>query len=581
MLKQVGDNLTLSIYVKDTANATDIRVKDCFAYDNAKNAKSGQKPAQLQLTQANGCPIREQLLGVWQRTLETMDSGATMIAFNTLHAFKFPESDSVFLACNIDLCKDRCAERCEMEAANPDEPPPQPEDDAGADSPNAPPSQSNMDYEDPQGSAVQPHRGSIAKRPNNRQSRFEPNQNGRQAEEQQGPNNIAASNNRLASVPRNDRFRGQSSSNQRNREQSNFNPANREQSNFNPANRIPSNPKQMNRGLSNPNKRSFGHQSPQSNIDNPRYNSARNQFPNKKASNPFHPQHFKEQFDPSPFQSFQNANPGHSMNLMSGPEEDLQARGSQTTNLGWQAPNGRQGAETVLPQPINHQGSIAGKSSLSQSAIREKKSRTPKKIAPRSLSPNQSHDLPENNMPKSNIPTQSLPPPTASMQPEPVSAPSPVPAPTNHNIKVPNAPSAPSSPEMDAALQTTLQAPPQPTPNLPESRPSAQPKHLNEPLPGKPIKRTRKVLMKKSPNLPYKGKSGSIVPHVTADIALTEAQKHQVISQVTGLARSAAQSVAAQPTFSQTTLTTGAPIPVATASNTPLDNFGSRLRRRG
>ena len=95
--------MTLAIYVKDTINATDIRVKDCYAYDNSKNAKQGQMPSQLQLTEENGCPIREKLLGVWRRTLNTMDSGASMIAYNTLHAFKFPERESVFLACNIDL----------------------------------------------------------------------------------------------------------------------------------------------------------------------------------------------------------------------------------------------------------------------------------------------------------------------------------------------------------------------------------------------------------------------------------------------------------------------------------------------
>lgn len=108
----------MAIYVKDSLNTTDIRVKDCYAYDNSKNAKNGLKPAQLQLSQSNGCPIREQLLGVWQRTQETMETGATMIAYTLLRAFKFPETDSVFLACNVDLCKDRCTDRCPLETQN-------------------------------------------------------------------------------------------------------------------------------------------------------------------------------------------------------------------------------------------------------------------------------------------------------------------------------------------------------------------------------------------------------------------------------------------------------------------------------
>lgn len=39
-----------SVYVKDSMNNTDVRIKDCYAYDNIKSAKHGIKPAQLQLT---------------------------------------------------------------------------------------------------------------------------------------------------------------------------------------------------------------------------------------------------------------------------------------------------------------------------------------------------------------------------------------------------------------------------------------------------------------------------------------------------------------------------------------------------
>lgn len=91
---KIGDNLTLAIYVKDSANNTDIRIKDCYAYDNIKSAKNGIKPAQLQLTEESGCPLRENLMGVWRRTVNTMDTGATMIAFNNLKVklFEFPKS---------------------------------------------------------------------------------------------------------------------------------------------------------------------------------------------------------------------------------------------------------------------------------------------------------------------------------------------------------------------------------------------------------------------------------------------------------------------------------------------------------
>jgi len=158
---KIGDNLTLSIYVKDSANNTDIRVKDCYAYDNIKSAKNNIKPSQLQLSQEDGCPLRENLMSVWRRTMNTMDTGATMIAFANLKAFKFPEKDSVFLACSIDLCRENCTERCEAEPQNPDEEPPMDDMNDGGD-----PSQQEQqglgnDYEDPNNIGMR-GRGSIS-----------------------------------------------------------------------------------------------------------------------------------------------------------------------------------------------------------------------------------------------------------------------------------------------------------------------------------------------------------------------------------------------------------------------------------
>ena len=66
---KIGDNLTLAIYVKDSANNTDIRVKDCYAYDNIKSAKNGVKPAQLQLSEESGCPLREVLLLIFKKKI--------------------------------------------------------------------------------------------------------------------------------------------------------------------------------------------------------------------------------------------------------------------------------------------------------------------------------------------------------------------------------------------------------------------------------------------------------------------------------------------------------------------------------
>lgn len=183
---KLGDNLTLAIYVKDSANNTDIRVKDCYAYDNIKSAKNGVKPAQLQLTGENGCPLRD-LMSVWRRTVNTMDTGATMIAFNNFKAFKFPEKDSVFLACNIDLCRENCTERCEAETANPDEEPPMNEDEMNGNQQE----QQNLgsDYEDLNNVGPSSQRGSIAsnKRQKQQQQQPENQRNSRNNNNQQPP----------------------------------------------------------------------------------------------------------------------------------------------------------------------------------------------------------------------------------------------------------------------------------------------------------------------------------------------------------------------------------------------------------
>lgn len=115
-------------------------------------------------------------MGVWRRTLNTMDTGATMIAFNYLKAFKFPEKDSVFLACNIDLCRENCTERCEAEPQNPDEEPPMNDDMMNQDQPSE--QGLGSDYEDPN-NVGSTGRGSIAQmagRRGNPQPRGNPQQ---------------------------------------------------------------------------------------------------------------------------------------------------------------------------------------------------------------------------------------------------------------------------------------------------------------------------------------------------------------------------------------------------------------------
>ena len=80
---KVGENLTLAIYIQDSRKSTDVRVKDCYAYDNEDAAKK-DAPALLQLSDENGCPLIPKLINVWRRTINIANSDANLIAFTTV-----------------------------------------------------------------------------------------------------------------------------------------------------------------------------------------------------------------------------------------------------------------------------------------------------------------------------------------------------------------------------------------------------------------------------------------------------------------------------------------------------------------
>lgn len=85
---KVGDSLTLSIYLDDPKNNTDIRVKDCYAYDNEKALNSSSPPL-LQLSSEDGCPLKPKLIDPWTRTFETMNPSATSLVYTTINVRYF------------------------------------------------------------------------------------------------------------------------------------------------------------------------------------------------------------------------------------------------------------------------------------------------------------------------------------------------------------------------------------------------------------------------------------------------------------------------------------------------------------
>ena len=46
---------------------------------------------------------KKKLIGYWRTTSETGSSGASIIAYNNITAFKFPDKMQVFLTCNIEV----------------------------------------------------------------------------------------------------------------------------------------------------------------------------------------------------------------------------------------------------------------------------------------------------------------------------------------------------------------------------------------------------------------------------------------------------------------------------------------------
>ncbi|XP_059480529.1 uncharacterized protein LOC132199655 [Neocloeon triangulifer] len=107
---KIGDQLSAVIYVKDGGAQYDILVKDCYAHDtenlNARNASS------VQLSDGRGCPRKEKLMGIFRKSQQTCSSGADIVAFAPISAFKFADRPDVFLTCIVELCPGGC-DQCE------------------------------------------------------------------------------------------------------------------------------------------------------------------------------------------------------------------------------------------------------------------------------------------------------------------------------------------------------------------------------------------------------------------------------------------------------------------------------------
>lgn len=112
----IGEKLTVAIYVRDTDKSFDVHVKDCYAYDMADYRNPDARA--IKLTDEKGCPVKEKLVQGFFRTRDVRNSGASIIAYGIINAFKFPERMDVYLACNVEVCKGTCPDNtCQPEVS--------------------------------------------------------------------------------------------------------------------------------------------------------------------------------------------------------------------------------------------------------------------------------------------------------------------------------------------------------------------------------------------------------------------------------------------------------------------------------
>ncbi|XP_015187072.1 PREDICTED: uncharacterized protein LOC107072021 [Polistes dominula] len=99
-LVKIGETMTLVVTLEGDP-AFDLQVRDCVARDESSTNV-------LQLTDERGCILKPKLFGAFQKTNDTGNTGASIIAYAFFQAFKFPDVMDLFIECNVELCKTDC-----------------------------------------------------------------------------------------------------------------------------------------------------------------------------------------------------------------------------------------------------------------------------------------------------------------------------------------------------------------------------------------------------------------------------------------------------------------------------------------
>ncbi|CAB3246617.1 unnamed protein product [Arctia plantaginis] len=99
-LIKIGETMTLVVSVTGDAGF-DIFVRECIARDSdSRNV--------VPLTDSNGCVLKPKIFGAFQKTRDTGNTGASVIAYAFFNAFKFPDEMDLIIQCEVELCKTDC-----------------------------------------------------------------------------------------------------------------------------------------------------------------------------------------------------------------------------------------------------------------------------------------------------------------------------------------------------------------------------------------------------------------------------------------------------------------------------------------
>ena len=105
---KVGSDLSLLMFAEDPAGGLDLRVGECRAYSSADFPRA----ASVQLTDSQGCVLKQKLMTELQVTRRRLDGRQRVLAYSYLSAFKFPDVLEVHFSCDVEVCKGLCPKSC-------------------------------------------------------------------------------------------------------------------------------------------------------------------------------------------------------------------------------------------------------------------------------------------------------------------------------------------------------------------------------------------------------------------------------------------------------------------------------------